>query len=158
MAAGSRHQKFVEAQAFADQPRDAVVRVGAGAHAVIAARAAFQIHHQQALRFHQALREEGIERRAGGGRQALLVLLLALARPTFQALANGGELLHHLMELFGVDAHHFHVIERGAGGRAHALAQQPDFAEISAAAQIGQHQIAARMRLGHFHEADAGSR
>ena len=52
-----------------------------------------QIHHQQALRFHQALREERIERRAGGGGQPLPVLFLALADQTFQALANGRELL-----------------------------------------------------------------
>ncbi len=58
------------------------------------------------------------------------------------------------MELLGVDAHQLHVIERGAGGGADAAAQQSDLAEVSAAAQIGQHQIAARMRLGHFHEAE----
>ena len=56
------------------------------------------------------------------------------------------------MELFGVDAHQLHVIERGASGGAGSSAQQSDLAEISAAAQIRQHQIAARMRLGHFHE------
>ncbi len=32
---------------------------------------------------------------------------------------------------------------------------RPDLAEISAAAQIGQHQFAARMRLRHLHESDA---
>ena len=85
--------------------------------------------------------------------QPLPVLLLALAHQLLQALAHGRELLHHLMKLFGVDAHQLHVIERGAGGGAGSSAQQPDLAEISAAAQIRQHQLAARMGFRDLHEA-----
>ena len=62
LAAGSGDQIFVEAQAFADQAADAVVSIGAGADALIAARALLQIEHQQALRLHQSLGQELIDR------------------------------------------------------------------------------------------------
>ena len=100
LPAGGRDQIFVEAQAFADQPGDAVVRVGAGADAVIAAGAVLQIEHQQALRFHQALREKGIERHAGGGRQALAVLFLRARAATASRLcADVGERVDHAVEI-----------------------------------------------------------
>jgi len=61
LAAGSRDQKVFEAQTFARQTRNAVVCIGAGTDAVVAARAFLQIDHEEAVRFHQALLEERIE-------------------------------------------------------------------------------------------------
>ena len=116
MPAGRGDQIFVEALAFADQPGDAVVRIGAGAYAGIAARAALQIQHQQALRFHQSLSEKLIERHAGGGGQPLAVLCPgARARAASRLAPHVGELFHHLVKFFGVDADQFDMIERGAG-------------------------------------------
>ncbi len=56
------------------------------------------------------------------------------------------------MKLLGMDAHQLHVIERGAGCGADPSAQQSDLAEVSATPEIGEHQIAARMRLRHLDE------
>src|SRR3954463_2863791 len=52
LPAGSRNKETVETQTVADQPCDPLVRVCAGFHALIAARAAVQVKHQQALRLH----------------------------------------------------------------------------------------------------------
>ena len=147
LAARSGDEILIEAQAFAHQARDAVVRVGAGVHAGVAARAILQIEHQQALRFHQALREELIERHAVHHLQALLILRAALVGDGLQALAHGRETLDHLAEIVVADAHHFDVIERGARGGADAAAEQADFAEIIAAREIGEDQFAAGIVL-----------
>ena len=63
-AAGGRYQVILKPQTFADQTSHAIVGVGAGAHAVIAAGAFFQIQDQKTLRFHQALRQEVVQRNA----------------------------------------------------------------------------------------------
>src|SRR5204863_5768675 len=56
-AASAGDQVFSESQAFALEPRDAAMGIGAGLGAFIAASAAFQIEHQQLLRVEQALVE-----------------------------------------------------------------------------------------------------
>src|SRR5580704_5337435 len=96
-----------------------------------------------------------VQRHAGGGGKTLPILFLTLACKTLQALANFREPLHHLMELFGVDANQLYVIERGAGGGSASAAEQSDLAEISAAAEVGQHQLTTRMRLGDLYESEA---
>src|SRR5450755_4109365 len=154
LPAGGSHQIFLETQPLADQARHAVVRIGAGSHASVAARAAFQIQYQQTLRLHQTLSQKMIQRHAGGRRQTLLILLLSLPGQNFQAAANLWELLHHLVEFFSVDTNQLHVIQRRAGGGAASSAQQSDFPEISAAAEIRQHQFATRMRFRYLHESD----
>src|SRR5581483_6419897 len=58
LPARGRDEVLVEPEAVADEPRDAVVRVGAGADALVAARALLEIEDEQALRFEQSLREE----------------------------------------------------------------------------------------------------
>src|SRR5215469_2559776 len=54
----------VKAQAVAHETSDAVMRVRACVHASVAARAILQIENEQALRFHQTLREKLIDRNA----------------------------------------------------------------------------------------------
>src|SRR5450755_2721330 len=73
LTAGSRHQIFVISQPLTNQPRHTVVRVGAGARTLIATRTFLQIEYQQALRFHQPLRQEAIERHTYRGLETLLV-------------------------------------------------------------------------------------
>src|SRR6202043_965479 len=60
--ARSCHQVLVPAQSIANQPADAIVGFGAGAHALVTAGAAFEIEYQQTLRFHQPLSEKRIHR------------------------------------------------------------------------------------------------
>src|SRR5207237_9541600 len=52
------NKKIIEAKTVADKAGYAIVRVGAGLYAEIAARAAIEIEHQQALGIHQPLRQE----------------------------------------------------------------------------------------------------
>ncbi len=66
-----------------------------------------------------------------------------------------GELVEHRVEVLGADPHDLHVIERDAGGGAHALAQQADLAEVVGAVQVAQHEVAAREGLRDLDEADA---
>ena len=115
----------------------------------------FEVEHQQALRFHQALREEIIERDALHHRQPLAIHLRALLLNGFELPAHFRELRHHAIEIVGADADELHVIERGAGGRANVAREQADFAEIIAARKIGENHVAPGMRLRNFHEADA---
>src|ERR1035438_8114398 len=130
------------------------MRIGASAHAGVAAGAAFQIQYQKALCLHQALSQKMIQRHAGGRPETLPVLFLALASETLQAPSNFRKPVRHLVEFFGVDANQLHVIERGAGGGAAPFAKQADLPEISAAAEICQHQLASRMRLGDLDESE----
>ena len=122
--AGGRHQIFVEAQSFANQPRHAVVRVGAGAHALHRSACIFPDRAPAGSALPSApapgTESSGI---AVGRRQALPVLLLrARCATRFQALRDGRETRCIIaVEIFGADAHHFHVIERraGRGARGH---------------------------------------
>ena len=123
LAAGRGHQVLVKSEPLAHQPRNAVVGIGASAHASIAARALFQVQDQQALRFHQSLRQEVVKRHRAHDGEPIAVLLQALLRCRFQAPADLREPLDHLLEVFAVDANHFDVIERGACGGAHPAAQ-----------------------------------
>ena len=52
LAAGSGDKEILEAEAVADETCDAVVGIGTGVHAGIAARAFFEVQNQQALRLH----------------------------------------------------------------------------------------------------------
>lgn len=55
LPARGRDQIMIESQTITNQSRDAIMRIGAGLHALIAARAAVQIKYQQTLRVHQPL-------------------------------------------------------------------------------------------------------
>lgn len=61
LATGSGDEIFVEAQTLAYKAADSIVGVRAGVHALIAAGAALQVEHQQALGFHEAVGQELID-------------------------------------------------------------------------------------------------
>ena len=67
------------------------MRIGAGAHAGIAARAFFEIQNQQALRFHEPLRQEPVEGNICGLLQTLAILLQISRGDRFQAAAAVGK-------------------------------------------------------------------
>src|SRR5437867_8542018 len=106
------------------------------------------------LPYGQALSKEG----ADGKRRRPLVALADLGQ------AGGGlglhhrpdrrEATHHLPEVLGADPHQLDVVERRAGGHAHAVVQQPDLAEIVAPGEILEDDLTTRERLGDFDEAD----
>src|SRR5215472_1273709 len=131
------------------------MRISAGVHASIAARTILQIENEQALRFHQSLREELVDGNAVHYLQALLIGGAALASDGFQSCAYAGKSCDHLAEIVAGNAHQFDVIESRACSRSNATAQQTNFAEIVAAGKVGQHHLAARIILRDLHEADA---
>ena len=94
--------------------------VGAGAHALVATRAAFQVEHQQALRFHQSLGEELVHGNVLGPDGAALVLSQPCVRRGLQAVPHVGKPLQHQLKIFGGNTHHLDVVERRAGGGARA--------------------------------------
>ncbi len=154
-AARRRHQVLVEAQAVADQAGDALVRVRAGADAEIAAGAALEIDEEQVLRLHQPLREKVRDRH----RADLLVTLLVLGQEAggdlLQLGPDLGKALQHRVEVLAADLDDLHVIERAAGRRANAGAQQPDLPEVTPPGEVAQHHLAAGERLRDLDEADA---
>src|SRR5437879_12521 len=132
LAATRGDKILVKAQAIADQPRDAVVRVSASVYASVAARAVLQIQNQQALRFHQSLREELIDGHVVNHLHALLIRGAAFRGHGFQAASHARETLDHVAEIFTGDSNELDVVERSASGRSHAATQQADFAEVIA--------------------------
>ena len=60
LPARGSHQVVVQPQAIADQTADAVVRIRASPHALVASRTSVEIQHQQTLRFHQSLGQERV--------------------------------------------------------------------------------------------------
>ena len=154
-AAGGRDQELVEAQSVADQAAHAVVRIGAGAHALIASRAAIQIEHQQTLSLHQSLVQELLHRHILDLNHSLAVGLEVLVRHHLHLLADVGELIEHHPEIVAGDANHLDVIERSAGRHARAVQQERHLAEVAALGEIGQHNVAAGMLLRDLHEAQA---
>src|SRR5271156_1753263 len=155
LATGGRAQVVIEAQSLAHQARATIVRVGASFHASVAARAGIQIEQQQTLRFHQALLQEALQRRAVDHHQCFVIHLHAFLAHLCELLADAGELPRHAGEIFRADAHHLHMVQGRAGGAAHRILQQRRFAEIFAARKIGQHHLATGVRLRNFYEADA---
>jgi len=122
------------------------VRVGAGIHASVAARAVLQIQNQQALRFHQSLREELIDGNAVDHLHTLLIRGAAFGGNGFESGSNAGETRDHVAEIIAGDAHEFDVIESCASGGSHATAKKANFAEVVAAREIREDKLAARMR------------
>ncbi len=155
LPARGRHQVFVEAQAFAHQAAHAVVCIGAGAYALIAARAAFQVEHQQALRFHQSLGEKLVHGNIFGSDGAASVFFQPFVGRGLQAVPNVGKLVEHQLKIFSRDAHDLDVVESRAGRGARAAGEQRDLAEVAAPRQIGEHQFASELLFGNLHEADA---
>src|SRR5229473_423033 len=146
---------LIETQTIADEPGDAVVRVGAGVDASIAARAILQIQNQQALRFHQSLREKLVDGDVVNHLQALLIGGVAFCGNGFEACSHAGETRDHIAEIVTGDADKFDVVESGASSGSNATAKQADFAEVIAARKIGEHQFPAGIILRDFHKSDA---
>jgi len=155
LAARSGDQEIFEAQAVADQAGDAFVGIGAGVYAGIAARAFLQIEDEQALRFHEALREELVDGNALKHLEALGIGGLAFSDDGLQASTDIRETRDHLAEIVAGNFDEFDVIERGTSGGADAAAEQADFAEVIAAGNVGEDELAAGIVFGDFHETDA---
>jgi hypothetical protein len=155
LPAAGGHKILVEAQAVAHQTRDPVVRVSAGIHASVAARAILQIQNQQALRFHQTLREELVDGDVVNHLHALLICGTALGGNGFEAGSNAWKTHDHVAKIVAGDSNEFDVIERGASGRSNAAAEEADFAEVIAAGKIGEDQFTTRIVFRNFHETDS---
>jgi hypothetical protein len=147
LAATRGDEILIEAQAIADETRDSVVSVSASVDAGIAARAVLQIQNQQALRFHQALREELIDGDAANHLHALLICGAAFGGNGFEAGSNAGKTRDHVAEIFAGDSNEFDVIESGASGGSKAAAKQADFSEVVAAREIRENHLAAGIIL-----------
>src|SRR4029077_16466931 len=72
-----------------------------------------------------------------------------------QLLRDIRERGHHFCKVMGGHLHYFGVVQRGTTRRTNPAAEQTYFAEVAALREIGQHQLAARIVLSHFHEPDA---
>src|SRR5713226_3418432 len=155
LAAARGDEILIEAQAISDEPRDAVMCVGAGIDASIAARAVLQIENQQALRFHQPLREELFDGYVVNHLHALLIGGAALGGNGFEAGSNAGETRDHVAEIVAGDSNELDVIEGGTSGGSNAAAKESDFAKIVAARKIGEDQFAAGIVFRNFHETDS---
>ena len=155
LATGSGDEVLIEAQAFANEASDAIMRVGAGAHALITASTAFEIEDEQALCFHQTLGEELVDGQRVNLHGAVTVGGDAFVGNRFERLTHVGEPLEHERKVFGADAHDFDVIERGAGRGARASGEKCDLAEVAATREVGEDEFAAGTLFGNFHEPDA---
>ena len=155
LAAACGDKITIKTQAVANQARDAIVSVGAGVHAGIAARTVLQIEDEQALRFHQSLGEELINGNAVDHLQALLIGGAALGGGGFETGANAGETRDHIAKIVAGNTHQLDVIESCAGGGANAAAEETDFAEIVAPGKIGENHFAAGIIFRNFHETDS---
>ena len=147
LAATRGDEILVEAQAIADEPRDAVVCVGASIHTGVAARAILQIQNQQALRFHQSLREELIDGDVVDHLHALLIGRAAFGGNRLETGSNAGETRDHIAEIIAGDSNEFDVIESSASGGSNAAAEEPDFAEIITPREIRENHLAAGIIL-----------
>src|SRR5712664_1390772 len=143
LAATRGDEILIEAQAIADETRDAVVCVSASVDAGVAARAIVQIQNQQALRFHQALRKELIDGDVVNHLHALLICSATFGGNGFEAGSNAWETRDHVAEVAAGDSNEFDVIECGASGSSKAAAEQADFSEVVTAREIRENHLAA---------------
>ena len=156
-------RKWIEAQAVAQEAGDlAVMGVGAGADALIAASAFFEIEDEQALRVHEALGEIAVERDIALG-AALLgeIFCGALSGDVFEAVPHRGEAVQHLVEVFRRDLDQLDMIQGGASGVAFSgdgatlEREQPHLAEVATTRQVGEDEVFAVVDLRDLYEADA---
>ena len=84
-----------------------------------------QVEHQQALRFHQALGEELVDRqRLGAGWRAAVLRDALVAQSIPRPSRTSGKRVEHQVEIVAGDADDLDVVERGAGRGAQASAEQ----------------------------------
>src|SRR5712671_6425345 len=155
LPARGRDEVLIEAEAVADQPGHAVMSVGASIHTGVAAGALLQVEHQQALRFHQSLREELIDGHVELRLHALLVLGAAFSGNFFETLTHAREKFDHLAEIVARDAQDFDMVERNTCCRAQPSSEQANFAEKIAAREIREDELPSRMIFGNFHETES---
>src|SRR5260370_2878774 len=155
LAATGGHEVLIETQAVGDETSDAVVRVSASVHASVAACTILQIQNQQALRFHQSLREELIDRHIVNHLHALLIRGAPFGGNRFEPSSNAGKTRNHVAEIVAGDSNELDVIERSATGGSHAAAQQADLAEVIATGKIGQDKFSAGIVLRHLYKTDS---
>ena len=141
--AGSRHWRQDVATRYLSKRTpsrrrrgNAVVRLRARLHALIAPRTFLEVEDEQALGVHQALRQEAVQRsgvRFVGGALGLEdVLLIALAGDVLDLDADLREAVEHGGEIRRVDLYDLDVVERRAGGGARHIAEQAHLAEVAA--------------------------
>jgi hypothetical protein len=155
LTARCRHQILIEPQPLADQSTYTLMSIRARSHALVATGTLLQIQNKQTLRFHQTLREKGINRNVPDLLNVFPVFLNSFASHTFEALPHFRKTVEHGLKIFTRDADHFYVIERRARGCARTAAQQANFPEESAATQIGQNHFPAWPLFGNLHEANS---
>ena len=161
MHSGSRHWRHeVATRKFSKRRPSRTSRVtpscesAQARHAGVAARAFFQVQHQQALRFHQSLREKTLQRHAANHAQPLRFASWR-SRQRVRGPRGLRDTFPPCAKILRGNADHLDVVERRAGRRARSSAEQADFAEIIAARQIRQHQFAAGISFRNFHESEA---
>ena len=110
---GGDEEMFV-AQTIAEQTRDAVVRLGAGADAGIAAGAIVQVDEQEILRFEQSLVQKIVELQASGNRASLDRRGAAPPPPARVARERRGIVSSIEIEFARRNFDHIDRIERGA--------------------------------------------
>ncbi len=115
--------------------------------ACVATRAILQIQNQQALRFHQSLREELIDRDVVNHVHTLLICGSALGGNGFETGSNAGKTRNHIAEIIAGDSNEFDVIKSSASRGSNAAAEQPDFTEVVAAREIRENHLAAGIIL-----------
>src|SRR5438128_1427916 len=142
----SGDKKVIVAQTVAQQAGHAVVGLCASAHASVAVRAIVEIDEQEILRLEQSQAKKIIEPKTGGK-----CSLLDRSQPRFghrlELRADVGKSLEHEIELARGNFHNLDGVERGAGRGALDRAEQSDFAEIIAAAQVSGQNFADRHGL-----------
>src|SRR4029077_11439448 len=106
----------------------------------------FKINQQEVLRFEQSLIQEIVEMNSGGN-CFLFVRGQTRAGDGFDLLPHGRESFQHQIEIGGGNLDDVDGVERGAGGGPLDGAEQSDFAEVIAAAQISTDHIAAGQRI-----------
>ena len=151
MQSGSRHWRQEVATRYLSKRRpsrtrrrDAVVGIGAGAHALVATRAALEIENEQALRLHRALAREidRLERSWLRTARRSVFSSLAFARRISRLLANLGKLLEHEA---GNLRRRCAPLPHGRARCMSPMRRPPlskrNFAEIPAARQVGQRPV-----------------
>ena len=128
LAARRSHEVVVQPQAIADQTADAVVRIRASPHALVASRTSVEIQHQQTLRFHQSLGQERVHGDILNLLKALAIFRDAVPGHGLKTSADLRKALQHEIEILEPNAHRLHVVQRGAGGSPNSATEQREFA------------------------------
>ena len=122
------------------------MRLGAGLHARVATSTVIQVNQKKVLRFEQSLVQVIVEPQTRRNHAALRRCHSGFGHG-LELGPNPGKFFQHQIEFGARDFHYVDGIECGASRDAFDRAEQPDLAEIIAAAQIRPHHFAAGHRL-----------